>query len=429
MKVFMLGWEFPPFISGGLGTACYGLTRAMDQLGVEVTFVLPRMVESEYATHVKLLTPGSRKAVASFKFHELKNVKFHTINSALQPYSTPETYQRRIEDILRRKHEERGGDIKSVAQIAVSRDYSCDMYTEVHRYAAIAAELAEHEQFDVVHAHDWMTYPAGIAVAAVTGRPLVVHVHSTEFDRSGEHVNQMIYDIERAGMHRADCVIAVSHFTRNVIINRYGVPSEKVQVVYNGVERNGNWASVDTNIGKDEKIVLFLGRITMQKGPEYFLQAAKKVLEVMDNVKFVMAGSGDMMHRAIELAAQLGIGHKVLFTGFLRGEDVQKIYKMADLYVMPSVSEPFGIAPLEALDNDVPVLISKQSGVSEVLVHALKVDFWDVHEIANKIVAVLKYPPLQMTLRSHGNFEVRRLRWRDAAAKCARIYEEMLVSV
>lgn len=429
MKVFMLGWEFPPFISGGLGTACYGLTRAMDQLGIEVTFVLPKMVESEYATHVKLLTPGSRKAAASFKFNELKNVKFHTISSALQPYSSPETYQRRIEDILRRKHRERGGDIKSVGPIAVSRDYSCDMYTEVHRYAAIAAELAENEQFDVVHAHDWMTYPAGIAVAAVSGRPLVVHVHSTEFDRSGEHVNQTIYDIERAGIQRADRVIAVSHFTRNVIISRYGVSAEKVEVVYNGVERNANWSSADTDISKDEKIVLFLGRITMQKGPEYFLQAAKKVLEVMDNVKFVMAGSGDLMHRSIELAAELGIGHKVLFTGFLRGEDVQKIYKMADLYVMPSVSEPFGIAPLEAMDNDVPVLISKQSGVSEVLVHALKVDFWDVNEIANKIVAVLKYPPLQMTLRSHGSFEVRKLRWQDAAAKCAKIYEEMLVPV
>ena len=429
MRVFMLGWEFPPFISGGLGTACYGLTRAMDQLGIEVTFVLPKMVESTYATHVKLLTPGSRTASASFKFSELKNVKFRTINSALQPYSTSETYQRRIEETLRRKHQEHGGDIRSASQLVVSRDYSCDMYTEVRRYAALAAELAQNEQFDVVHAHDWMTYPAGIAVAAVSGKPLIVHVHSTEFDRSGEHVNQTIYDIEREGMERADRVIAVSHFTRNVIISRYGISGEKVEVVYNGVERNGGWTSSDTSVAKDEKIVLFLGRITMQKGPEYFLQAAKKVLGVMDDVKFVMAGSGDLMHRAIEMAAELGIGHKVLFTGFLRGEDVRKIYKMADLYVMPSVSEPFGIAPLEALDNDVPVIISKQSGVSEDLVHALKVDFWDVNEIANKIIAVLKYPPLQMTLRSHGNFEVRKLRWRDSAVKCAKIYRDLLVPV
>lgn len=429
MRIFMLGWEFPPFISGGLGTACYGLTRAMDQLGMEVMFVLPKMIESKYATHVKMLTPDSRTSSSFVKFDELKNVKFHSISSPLQPYSTPDTYQKRIEETLRQKQEIFGGSISSPSQLSLSKDYGSDMYTEVHRYAAMAADLAEHEQFEIVHAHDWMTYPAGIAVSAISKRPLVVHVHSTEFDRSGEHVNQMIYDIEREGMHRADKIIAVSHYTRNIIINRYGISSEKVEVVYNGVERTGNWSLDETVIDNDEKIVLFLGRITMQKGPEYFLHAAKKVLELMDNVKFVMVGSGDMMHRTIEMAAELGIGHKVLFTGFLRGEDVQTIYKMADLYVMPSVSEPFGIAPLEALDNDVPVIISKQSGVSEVLVHALKVDFWDVNEIANKIIAVLKYPPLQMTLRSHGNFEVRRLRWKDAASKCLGIYEEMLVPV
>jgi len=421
----MLGWEFPPFISGGLGTACYGLTRAMDQLGMEVTFVLPKMVESKYVTHVKLLTPGSKTSASPFKPKELKNVRFRTISSLLQPYSTPEVYQQRVEDILRQKQKVRRDNAGSASPLVISKDYSNDMYTEVYRYAAMAAELAATEQFDVVHAHDWMTYPAGIAVAAISGKPLVVHVHSTEFDRSGEHVNQMIYDIERQGMEGADKVIAVSHLTRNIVISRYGISGEKVEVVYNGVERNGSWFLSETSIDKDEKIVLFLGRITMQKGPEYFLQAAKKVLELMDNVKFVMAGSGDMMHRAIEMAAGLGIGHKVLFTGFLRGEDVQRIYKMADLYVMPSVSEPFGIAPLEALDNDVPVIISKQSGVSEVLMHALKVDFWDVNEIANKIIAVLKYPPLQMTLRSHGSFEVRKLRWEDSASKCVRIYKEV----
>lgn len=282
---------------------------------------------------------------------------------------------------------------------------------------------------DVIHAHDWMTYPAGIAVAAVTGKPLVIHVHSTEFDRSGENVNQMIYDIERRGMHAATKIIAVSHLTRNIIISRYGIMGDKVEVVYNGVEQNGESrlaAFKKVGIRSDEKIVLFLGRITMQKGPEYFLMAARKVLEEVENVKFVMAGSGDMMHRIIEMAAQMGIGHKVLFTGFLRGKDVEKVYQMADLYVMPSVSEPFGIAPLEALNHDVPVLISKQSGVAEVLTHVLKVDFWDVNEMANKITAVLKYPPLQLTLREHGNFEVRRLRWAGAAEKCSKIYQDVM---
>ena len=436
IKVFMLGWEFPPFISGGLGTACYGLTKAMDQLGIQVTFVLPRIVSNKFATHVnlefathaKLQASESQMPMSTLKFRELKNVVFHTINSPLQPYSTPDTYQQRIEESLRQKHL---GNASATSQYSGPLDYGSDMYAEVHRYAESAVELAGNEQYDIVHAHDWMTYPAGIAVSAIRERPLIVHVHSTEFDRSGENVNQMIYDIERAGMERADKVIAVSHFTRNIIISRYGISGEKVEVVYNGVERNGNddWTLAKTGIEKDEKIVLFLGRITMQKGPEYFLHAAKKVLDVVDNVKFVMAGSGDLIHKAVEMAAELGIGHKVLFTGFLRGEEVRKIYKMADLYVMPSVSEPFGIAPLEALDNDVPVIISKQSGVSEVLMHALKVDFWDVNEIANKIVAVLKYPPLEMTLRNHGNFEVRKLRWKDSAQRCAQIYGETLMQL
>lgn len=437
MRVFMLGWEFPPFISGGLGTACYGLTKAMDQLGIKVVFVLPKVVDAKYASHVKLLTPDSMPLTSRGSLdgtrQRLKNIKFCTINSWLRPYETVANTKAR--DVNMGNGGVCGGqkvkDFISTLENTANGDYSRDMYTEAHRYAALATELAAGEQFDIIHAHDWMTYPAGMAVAAMSGKPLVVHIHSTEFDRSGENVNQMIYDIERMGMHAANKVIAVSHFTRNIVVSRYGVPAEKVEVVHNGVERNGNngeWPLSKTGITKGEKIILFMGRITMQKGPEYFLQAAKKVLDVMDNVKFVMAGSGDLMRKSVEMAAELGIGHKVVFTGFLRGEDVKKIYKMADLFVMPSVSEPFGIVPLEALENDVPVIISKQSGVSEVLMHALKVDFWDVNEIANKIVAVLKYPPLEVTLRNYGNFEVRRLRWKDSAEKCMRVYAETLAA-
>jgi glycosyltransferase involved in cell wall biosynthesis len=375
------------------------------------------------------LSPHGEITADPLQLGQLKNVSFRTIASPLQPYSTLHAHQQRVEQALRQKREALASEIGWATEPMGAIDYGGDMYTEVHRYAVLASELARDEQFDVVHAHDWMTFPAAVAVAGLSRRPLIVHVHSTEFDRSGEHVNQMIYDIERKGMERADKVIAVSQYTRNIIISRYGISREKVEVVYNGVEQNVSAGLAESVIGRDEKIVLFLGRITMQKGPEYFLAAAKKVLEVMDNVKFVMAGSGDLMHRAIELAAQLGIGHKVLFTGFLRGEDVRRIYRMADLYVMPSVSEPFGIAPLEALGNDVPVIISKQSGVSEVLRHALKVDFWDIDEMANKIIAVLKYSPLGVTLRQHGNFEVRKLRWQDSAAKCVQIYEEMLAAV
>ena len=442
MNIFMLGWEFPPFISGGLGTACYGLTRALNELGHRVIFILPQPVTTEFATHVDLRTPAGIKGgayipgVTSYRLDEFENVEFKAIPSMLQPYgeASPMSWQEflaRGGNVVAEQtagtHTVGGvsGSVISRQTISANAHYDGDMFAETERYAAIAVALARTESFDVIHAHDWMTYPAGVAVAQVFRKPLVVHVHSTEFDRSGEHVNQRIYDTERRGVHMADRAIAVSHYTRNILLSRYAIAPEKVEVVYNAIDNNGK-IEIPPPIRKDEKIVLFLGRITMQKGPEYFLQAAKKVLEYEENVRFVMAGSGDMARRMIELAAYLGIGHKVVFTGFLRGEDVNRVYQMADLYVMPSVSEPFGIAPLEALSHDVPVIISKQSGVSEVLTHVLKVDFWDVDEMANKIIAVLRHPPLRAMLREHGSFEVRRLTWRDAAAGCVRVYGDAI---
>ena len=443
MRVFMLGWEFPPFISGGLGTACYGLTKAMSSIGTDILFVLPRPVATPFSTHVKLVSPRPGSPLASpsteFRLDEFEHVTFRTLDAQLDPYTAPtdattaEAARRRIASATAVQTGAAG--TTPAAEVtgplpapAVGSHYAGDLFSEVQRYAALATEIAKQEQFDLVHAHDWMTFPAGLAVAGLKGVPLVVHVHSTEFDRSGQHVDSRIYDIERRGMHGALKVIAVSYLTKNQCVERYGVSPDKVEVVYNAIEVNGNgeFDAEKYKIHSDEKIVLFLGRITMQKGPEYFLAAAKKVLEVMDNVKFVMAGSGDMIRRTIEMAAQMGIGHKVLFTGFLRGPDVEKVFKMADLYVMPSVSEPFGIAPLEAMSHDVPVLISKQSGVSEVIQHALKVDFWDVNEMANKIVAVLKHPPLASTLRQHGSFEVRRMSWTDAARGCVQVYDQAL---
>jgi glycosyltransferase involved in cell wall biosynthesis len=441
MRVFMLGWEFPPFISGGLGTACYGLTKAMSAIGTDILFVLPRPVSTPFSTHLKLVSPraGSPLAVPSteFRLDEFEHVTFRTIHAALgDPYLSAEDY----EDIAAgrithgRPTGEKPYQVQSPGETPANvsqgkpptDQYGGDLFNEVQRYAALAAEVARHETFDVVHAHDWMTFPAGMAVAALKGKPLIVHVHSTEFDRSGAHVDSRIYDIERRGMHAAIKVIAVSYWTKNLVTHHYGIDPAKVEVVYNAIETNGNGTFDEEKykIHKDEKIVLFLGRITMQKGPEYFLAAARKVLEVMDNVKFVMAGSGDMIRRTIEMAASMGIGHKVLFTGFLRGPDIEKVFEMADLYVMPSVSEPFGIAPLEAIAHDVPVIISKQSGVSEVLQHALKVDFWDINEMANKIVAVLKHPPLASTLRQHGNFEVAKMSWSDAARSCVQVYDQ-----
>ncbi|MCK6483488.1 MAG: glycosyltransferase [Phycisphaerae bacterium] len=475
MKVLMLGWEFPPFISGGLGTACYGLTKAMSELNTDVLFVLPRPVDTRLATHVRLLSPQEvlRGGLApaldergrpidsaqagrgmpgsqEFRLEEFEHVTFRAVDVMLAPYLDPVVFGGDPQRSRGTRAVGAGGGAVEYEAVepeligeaagtsieppppapaggGAGQHYGGDLFTEVGRYARFVRWLARRESFDVIHAHDWMTFPAGIAASAISRKPLVIHVHSTEFDRSGIHVHQRIYDIERHGMHFATKIICVSFLTKNIVTSRYAVPEVKVQVVYNAIDINGPAPKGSPPaIRRDEKIVLFLGRITMQKGPEYFLQAARKVLSVMDNVRFVMAGSGDLIRKSIEMAAEMGIGHKVLFTGFLRGEDVNRVFKMADLYVMPSVSEPFGIAPLEAMSHDVPVIISKQSGVAEVLTHVLKVDFWDVDEMANKIIAVLRHPPLQATLRQHGNIEVRKLTWHDSARHCIDVYQSAI---
>ena len=445
MKVFMLGWEFPPYISGGLGTACYGLTRGLDEIGVEVSFVLPMSLPQGAASHVSFRTPttltlareqaaapGNAAETREMIEEEFRHVTMHVVPATLQAYGTEASYRQAVERLekLRRMQaaSPSGGPdsqlpMGEVFPIPGMGHYTGDMLDQIHRYASLAVELAADENFDVIHAHDWMTYPAGLAVAAYSGKPLIVHVHSTEFDRSGNNINQQVYHIERAGMHGADRVICVSHLTRGIVVRRYEVDPEKIDVVYNAVQPAREEVPMPP-ITRDEKIVLFLGRLTLQKGPEYFLQAAKKVLSKYKKVRFVMAGSGDLINKSIELAAELGIGRYVTFTGFLRGDDVSRIFRMADLYVMPSVSEPFGIAPLEALTHNVPVIISKQSGVSEVLTHVLKVDFWDIDEMANKILAVLRHPPLQRVLREQGHIELGKLSWRDSAKQCKDVYDK-----
>ena len=437
MHVFMLGWEFPPFISGGLGTACYGLTKALSRRHVQITFILPKAIGTDYTSHVRLLSPQSRLAAVGDRSPEsvastymlngsrdLANVTFKVVPSrVVSPYQSAGGRPHGIDSLGLRGER---GRFPAMGDEPAGLDYGGDLQGESQRFAALCIDLARGLDFDVIHAHDWMTFPAGLAVARMTGRPLIVHVHSTEFDRSGDHVHQPVYDIERRGMHGAIRVIAVSYLTKSIAQYRYGVDPEKIEVIYNGIENGPGQAPLSRRamITRTDKIVLFLGRITMQKGPEYFVQAAKKVLEKIERVKFVMAGSGDMVRDVIQLAAEEGIGHKVLFTGFLRGRDVERVFRMADVYVMPSVSEPFGIAPLEAIRHDVPVIISKTSGVAEVLTHALKVDFWDTEEIANKIIAVLRHPPLSTTLRQQADMEVRRLTWDDAAGKCENLYAE-----
>ncbi len=466
MRVFMLGWEFPPFISGGLGTACYGLTRGLDEAGVQVCFVLPTAVPladeaGESPAHAPIRTPkdvsrpSPEDVLRQLPPHEFENVEVHRLEAKLKAYASCEEIDaelRRLrqqarsqaaKDLLRRALAGKNtpspdSDAPPLPPTVLPKGslvlggreggthYDGDLIVQARRYARLAVQLARTETFDLVHAHDWMTYPAGIAVAEASGKPLLVHVHSTEFDRSGQNGNRQVYDIERTGMHRADRVVCVSHLTANIVRHRYGIPAEKIDVIYNAVDLPGNAEWQMKPIGRNEKIVLFLGRVTMQKGPEYFLRAARKVVEKYDNVRFVLAGSGDMIRQCIQLAADLRLGRYVTFTGFLRGEDVSKIFRLADLYVMPSVSEPFGIAPLEALSHNVPVIISKQSGVSEVLTHVLKVDFWDTDEMANKILAVLRHEPLQRTLRRQAPLEIGKLSWRDSAKALKGIYQTLV---
>ncbi|MFC1691262.1 glycosyltransferase family 4 protein [Nanoarchaeota archaeon] len=401
MKVLMFGWEFPPINSGGLGTACAGLSKSLVDKNIDLTFVLPYASEEHKSHNVNIISAGDKK------------VKIKTIKTILKPYISETDYNETIRIIRPSKK---------------SRIYGKDLFHEVELYAHRAGAVAEDVDHDVIHAHDWLSFKAGIKAKSMSGKPLIVHVHATEFDRTGSNgVNQDVYDIEKQGMNAADKVIAVSNFTKKMIIDQYGITPEKIEVVHNAVDNDIVVADECAEIkSKRNKTVLFLGRLTLQKGPDYFLYAAKKVLELDPNVTFVIAGSGDMEQFVIEKAAELGIARNVLFAGFVQGKDVGRAYRMADLYVMPSVSEPFGITPLEALKNNTPVLISKQSGVSEVLNHCLKVDFWNIDDMANKIISVLNYDSLKDQLSIEGSREVSGFNWDIPADKCINIYNNLL---
>jgi glycosyltransferase involved in cell wall biosynthesis len=448
----MLGWEFPPFITGGLGTACFGLTKALNRLAIDVLFVLPRAIEAPL-----LWLPGEQPvwrpaddaladditaALLGFEHVEFK----HVPGSVPNPYGAARA-------AAARSAATRGAAAARSALVAAaegSRDgaspvalrqtqarvigtgaeggYEGNMIEKVRVYAERCLRVTTGEEFAVVHAHDWITFPAAQLIARRADKPLVLHVHSTEFDRSGEQVNPAVYDIERQGVHAADRIIAVSHLTKRILVERYDVRPGKVTVVHNGIEGAG-LAPPPARRPHRQKVVLFLGRITMQKGPEFFLRSAARVLARMDHVKFIIAGWGDMGPQLVEQVAQMGLGRKVFFTGFLRGKQVEAAFRRADVYVMPSISEPFGLTALEAIRYGTPVIISRNSGAAEVLNRgALKVDFWDVDDTADKILAVLNSPTLAAELRHHATVELRRLTWDLAARKCVRVYGQMLAA-
>ena len=428
MRVLMFGWEFPPHIAGGLGTACYGIVKGLAYNGVETIFVMPSASGDEDASVAKIINASdvAVDTVSETVDDFLDKVRFVHIGSNMIPYADPEEFSSIVED--ERKRQVKDFRISYGQKFKFSGKYGSNLLEEVARYAMVGGTIAlQHkDEFDVIHAHDWLTYYAGIAARELTGKPLVVHVHATSFDRgSADNIDTRVFDIEKRGMAAADKVVAVSDLTRNICINKYGVPPEKVVTVHNAVDFSGR-ENLVVERGVKEKVVTFLGRITFQKGPEYFIEAAAKVLKRTKNVRFVMAGSGDMMNRAIRQVARLGISDRFHFTGFLRGVDVQKMFALSDVYIMPSVSEPFGISPLEAMRTGVPSIISHQSGAAEVLKYAFKVDFWDVDAMANDIYALLNYPALASFAAKEGYDEVNDLKWNGATAKLKKVYESVI---
>lgn len=430
MTVLMFGWEFPPHISGGLGTACLGLTRSLREEGVNVLFVVPKAHGDE---EISLINASdtvirSEKELTSTIIEKQHGTREIVVPAALTPYSAGEpgkgieswnwTFSREVTEGVSVENE---NDIR----YEFTGKYGLSLMDEVYRYAEVCAVIATQQVFDVVHAHDWLTYLAGIRAKKVSGKPLVIHVHATEFDRAGElHLDERILEIEKAGMREADLIVAVSQWTKDIIIDKYGIGESKIRVVHNGVS-----PMEETDFSFPPKIsdhvVTFLGRMTHQKGPQYFIDAAKKVLDYFPDAHFIMAGSGDLLPAMIDRVAQLKLASRIHFTGFLKGDQVHQVWYVTDVYVMPSVSEPFGITPLEAARAGVPIIVSNQSGVAEVMDHAIKIDFWDTDALADAIINVFRHKALSESLKRNSKKEIQSLTWTRAAKKINKLYHEL----
>lgn len=418
MKALMFGWEFPPHILGGLGTASYGLTRGMAEQGdMQITFVIPKPWGDEDQSFLKIIGANSIPVV-------WKDNSYDYVRQCMAGRMSPEEYFH-YRDGIRYDYTRIGTD--DLGCVAFSGRYPDNLLEEIGNYEAVASVLANSLDFDIIHSHDWLTYPAGVFAKHISGKPLVIHVHATDFDRSRGNVNPTVYAIEKRGMDEADHIMCVSNLTRNIVIEKYHQDPAKVSTVHNAVEPLKDPDSFVKTPRKD-KIVTFLGRITMQKGPEYFVEAAARVLQKTKGVRFVMAGNGDMISKMIDLVAQRGIADRFHFTGFLRGRQVQEMLAESDVYVMPSVSEPFGISPLEAMQVGTPSIISKQSGCAEILSHAIKIDYWDIEAMADAIYGIVTYPAMYKSLHTLGREEVNNIRWYDAGLKVRRIYEQVINS-
>ncbi|MDR0977348.1 MAG: glycosyltransferase family 4 protein [Prevotellaceae bacterium] len=418
MKVLMFGWEFPPHILGGLGTASYGLTKGMSQQqDMEITFCIPKPWGDEDQSFLHIIGMNSTPVV-------WRNVTWDYVQGRVGGYMNPQLYYDLRDHIYADFNYLHTNDLGC---IEFSGRYPDNLYEEINNYSIVAGVVARQQSFDIIHSHDWLTYPAGIHAKQVSGKPLVVHVHATDFDRSRGNVNPTVYAIEKNGMDYADHIMCVSELTRQTVINKYHQDPRKVSTVHNAVSPlPQEIEEIVPQRKKDEKVVTFLGRITMQKGPEYFVEAAAMVLHRTRNIRFVMAGSGDMMNTMIRLVAERGIADRFHFPGFMKGKEVYEMLKASDVYIMPSVSEPFGISPLEAMQCNVPTIISKQSGCAEILDKCIKTDYWDIHAMADAVYAICTYPALYEYLRDEGKREVDGIKWEDVGLKVRRIYDEVI---
>ena len=417
MKALMFGWEFPPHILGGLGTASYGLTKGMHSCGnMDITFVIPKPWGDEERDFANII--GACNTPVAWR-----DVNWDYVENRLGKFMDPQLYfdmRNKIYADFNYMY------LNDLGCIDFSGRYPDNLIEEINNYSIVAGVIARTIDCDVIHSHDWLTYPAGIHAKNVTGKPLVIHVHATDFDRSRGNVNPTVFGIEKDGMTHADHIITVSNLTRQTVIDKYGIDPAKVTTVHNAViPLSDDLLSIPKPDNK-EKVVTFLGRITMQKGPEYFVEAAVKVLQKCHNVRFVMAGSGDMMDQMIALAAKRGIADRFHFTGFLRGRQVYEMLKASDVYIMPSVSEPFGISPLEAMQMGVPSIISKQSGCAEILNNVIKTDYWDIDAMADAIHSIISYPAMYESLKNEGLEEMKGITWEKAGQKVIDIYNQVI---
>lgn len=438
MKILMFTWEFPPLISGGLGMACYGMVKALLALGIKIDLVLPtkEMVyfplreESDVDTLPAVFMDRSlHKEFLERHFQSLgERLSYLGIAGRPESYIQLSDMQKLMTEVNReywtdtstlREEHELWDDM--TANLIGDED----LMKKVQEFTLRAERFARELDYNMIHAHDWLTYPAGMLAKKISGKPLLVHIHATEFDRAGGPGDERVHKIEHSGMMFADKVIAVSQYTAQMIMSRYRIDTNKIRIVHNAFS-----LSDDTVLSKQRVFrgptVLFLGRITLQKGPDYYLDVADRVLKVHPEARFIMAGTGDMARKLLRRSAAMRLGNKFLFTGFLNRNQVELILRASDIYVLPSVSEPFGISPLEAMAFGITSLISKQSGVAEVVNHAFKIDFWDVDLMADTVNYLIEHPDKCQKMGLDGMHEVNKIHWNEAAEKIRVVYSEML---